>query len=128
GFNIILLYAFVAAVMENVAAETYARPLAMLGLTLLSFAVVLAVLALTALVFARTGRGRALALAFMASHRNMGLMLAATARNLPDLVWLYFAFAQFPIYLLPQLIKRAVRRLMRTPAPTDRRSAPPASG
>jgi len=113
GFNIIILFVFVAAVMENVAAQTYAQPLAMLGLTALAFAVVLAVLALTALVFSRSGRGRALALAFMASQRNMGLILAATAGNLPDLVWLYFAVAQFPIYLLPQLIKPVVRRLMR---------------
>jgi hypothetical protein len=40
-------------------------------------------------------------------------MLAATARDLPELVWLYFAFCQFPIYLLPQLLKPLARRVMR---------------
>jgi hypothetical protein len=46
----------------------------------------------------------------------MGLMLAATSRDLPDLVWLYFAFCQFPIYLLPQLLKPLARRITRADA------------
>jgi BASS family bile acid:Na+ symporter len=45
----------------------------------------------------------------------MGLMLAATARDLPELVWLYFAFCQFPIYLLPQLLKPLARRVTQGP-------------
>jgi BASS family bile acid:Na+ symporter len=49
----------------------------------------------------------------MASQRNMGLMVAATSRDLPELVWLYFAFCQFPIYLLPQLLKPVARRVTR---------------
>ena len=91
-------------------ARIYAQPLAMLGLAALAFATVLVVLGLTAAVFARTGAARALALGFMASQRNMGLMVAATAGDLPELVWLYFAFCQFPIYLLPQLLKPLARR------------------
>jgi hypothetical protein len=35
----------------------------------------------------------------MASQRNMGLLLAATGGALPDFTWLYFALAQFPVYL-----------------------------
>jgi BASS family bile acid:Na+ symporter len=42
----------------------------------------------------------------------MGLMLAATAGAVPDLTWLYFALAQFPIYLLPQLLKPLAQRLV----------------
>ena len=44
--------------------------------------------------------------------RNMGLMLAAAAGAVPELVWLYVALAQFPIYLLPLPFKPLVRRLM----------------
>ncbi len=116
GFNVIILYVFVAAVMENVGARVMAEPLHMIGLAALAFATVLAVLALTAAVFARAGPSRAFALGLLASQRNMGLMVAATARDLPELVWLYFAFCQFPIYLLPQLLKPLARRVTRADA------------
>jgi BASS family bile acid:Na+ symporter len=113
GFNVLILYVFVGAVMENVGARFLAEPWRMAGLAVLAFATVLIVLALTAVVFARAGASRAFALGLMASQRNMGLMLAATARDLPDLVWLYFALCQFPIYLLPQLLKPLARRVIR---------------
>jgi hypothetical protein len=104
---------FVAAVMENVSAHFVAEPWRMIGLAALAFGTVLTVLALTAAIFAQAGPPRAFALGLMASQRNMGLMLAATARDLPELVWLYFAFCQFPIYLLPQLLKPVARRVTR---------------
>jgi hypothetical protein len=113
GFNVLTLFVFVGAVMENVSAHIIAEPRRMIALAGLAFATVIAVLALTTAVFARTGAARAFALGFLASQRNMGLMLAATARDLPDLVWLYFAFCQFPIYLLPQLLKPLARRVTR---------------
>ena len=40
----------------------------------------------------------------------------ALSRDLPELVWLYFALCQFPIYLLPQLLKPLARRLTRADA------------
>jgi len=41
----------------------------------------------------------------------MGLMLAAAAGAVPDIVWLYFGLAQVPIYLMPQLLRLLVQRL-----------------
>ncbi len=113
GVNILVVFVFVAAVMEHVAARFMARPLAMMGLGALAFLVYFAVLGLTAIVFAAAGRERAFALGLMASQRNMGLMLAATGGALPDVAWLYFALCQFPIYLSPLLLKPLVRRLVR---------------
>ena len=46
----------------------------------------------------------------MAAQRNTGLMLAATAGTVPEFVWLYFGFVQFPMYLLPQLLQPLARR------------------
>jgi hypothetical protein len=112
GLNILVVFVFVAAVMENVAISFIAAPLAMIGLAALAFATSFAVLGLTSLVFARAGRERAFVLGLMASQRNMGLMLAATGGVLPDFVWLYFALCQFPIYLSPQLLKPLARRLV----------------
>ena len=111
GVNILVALVFVAAVMENVAARFVAAPLQMLGLVALGFVVFFAILGATTLVFARGGHERAFALGFLASQRNMGLMLAATGGALPDLAWLYFAACQLPIYLSPQLLKPLARRL-----------------
>ena len=116
----IILFVFAGAVMENVAARFYADPLQMLGLGALAFATVLIVLGATALMFARAGKAQAFALGLVASQRNMGLMLAAAGGVLPERVWLYFALCQFPIYLLPQLLKPLARRF----APDAARSAP----
>lgn len=109
GLNILVLFVFVAAIMSNVASLFLATPWLILGLTALAFGVAGGVFGLTVLVFWFTGRQRALALGFMASQRNVGLMLAATGGALPDLTWLYFALSQLPIYLSPQLIRPLVR-------------------
>ena len=37
--------------------------------------------------------------------RNLGVMVAAAGGRVPELTWLYIAMAQFPIYLLPHLLK-----------------------
>jgi len=112
GINIIVAFVFVAAVMEHAAVNFIDAPWATLGLAALAFAVSIAVLGLTTLVFARAGKERAFVLGLMASQRNMGLMLAATGGALPDFVWLYFALCQFPIYLFPQVLKPLARRLV----------------
>jgi predicted Na+-dependent transporter len=111
GMNILLVFIFVAAVMENVAGRFIADPLGMIGITVLAFAVTFGLLALTSLVFVRAGRERAFVLGLMASQRNMGLMLAATGGAVPDLTWIYFAMAQFPVYLSPLLLTPLARRI-----------------
>jgi predicted Na+-dependent transporter len=111
GVNIILVFVFVAAVMEDVAARFVAQPVMMIELTVLAFVLTFAILAVTAIVFIKAGREAALVLGLMASQRNMGLMLAATGGALPALTWLYFALAQFPAYLSPLLFMSLARRL-----------------
>ena len=124
GLNILVLFVFVAAVMESVAARLLATPMITLGLAVLAFVVFFAVLCLTTLLFAPAGRERAVTLGFMASQRNVGLMLAASAGSLPDLTWLYFAFCYFPICLSPLLLQPLARRIIarRQTAPTATRA------
>jgi hypothetical protein len=111
GFNILILFVFVAAVMGNVVGGFWADPVKALALTALALAVFFALVGVTTLIFRRIGRERALALGLMVSQRNMGLMVAATDGVLPGTTWLYFALSQFPIYLSPQLLKPLVRKL-----------------
>jgi hypothetical protein len=110
GMTVIILFVFVSAVMGNVAGGFLSDPVRALKLTLLAFAVFLALTGVTALIFRKAGYERAMALGLMVSQRNMGLMLAATDGILPGTTWLYFALSQFPIYLTPQLLKPFVQR------------------
>jgi predicted Na+-dependent transporter len=110
GLSVLALFFFAVALMDGVLASIISDPLKVLGLTLLSFALSLGLAALTALVFARLGGSQALALGIAAGNRNMGLMLAA-AGAVPELTWLYFAIAQFPIYLMPAMLKPLARRM-----------------
>jgi hypothetical protein len=111
GLSVIAMFLFAVAAMDGVMAHVRADPLLVAGLTLLAFALALGLIAITALVFARAGRSRAFAIGLIAGNRNIGLMLAATGFAVPDIAWLYFALAQFPIYLLPHLLKPLARRL-----------------
>jgi BASS family bile acid:Na+ symporter len=113
GLSVIAMFLFAVAAIDGVADHFRADPLLVVGLTLLAFALALGLIALTALAFARAGRARAFAIGLIAGNRNIGLMLAATGFLVPDVAWLYFALAQFPIYLLPHLLKPLARRLGR---------------
>jgi hypothetical protein len=110
GLNVITLFVFAVALMDGVAARIVSDPLLVLVITVLSFLVSIVIGAVTMVVFAGAGRERSFALALAAGQRNLGLMLAATGGAVPDLTWLYFALAQFPIYLAPQILKPLVRR------------------
>jgi BASS family bile acid:Na+ symporter len=61
-------------------------------------------------VFWRAGLDHGLVIGLLAAFRNIGLVMAALGSSLPDMAWFYFAMVQFPIYLLPQLLKPLARR------------------
>ncbi|MGI8527332.1 MAG: sodium:proton symporter [Pseudolabrys sp.] len=111
GLSVLGMFIFAAAAMDGVIAHTIASPKLVGGLTALTFALTLGTVALTTLAFLPAGRKRAFAIGILAGNRNIGLMLAATGFAIPDLAWLYFGLAQFPIYLLPVLLKPLARRL-----------------
>ena len=114
GLSVIAMFMFAVAAMDGVTDHFRTDPLLVIELTALAFALALGMIALTALVFLRVGRARAFAIGLIAGNRNIGLMLAATGFVVPDVAWLYFAVAQFPIYLLPHLLKPLARRLQQS--------------
>jgi len=111
GLSVLGMFMFAVAAMDGVADHFVANPLLVIELTALAFALALGLIAATALVFKRVGHARALAIGLIAGNRNIGLMLAATGFAVPDIAWLYFGLAQFPIFLLPHLLKPLARRL-----------------
>jgi BASS family bile acid:Na+ symporter len=111
GLSVLAMFVFAIAAMDGVLDHTRNDPLLVAGLTLLTFALALGNIVVTALVFAGAGRARALAIGLNAGNRNIGIMLTAVGFHVPDLAWLYFGLAQFPIYLLPHLLKPLAKRL-----------------
>ena len=116
GLNVIALFVFAAALMGVVTYRLFSDPLLVLALTALSFVITYALMAVTTALFWPLGPARALSLGMSSGTRNMGLMLAA-ASGVSDVVWLYFAVAQFPIYLAPQLFHPLVSRILRPRLP-----------
>jgi hypothetical protein len=111
GLNVIVLFLFAVALMGDVLPNTIEHPLLVLGLLVLGTALTFGLSGVTALLFARAGLPSALPLAHAAGSRNTGLMLAAAAGAVPELVWLYVALLQIPIYALPLIMKPLLRRL-----------------
>ncbi|MFC6656951.1 sodium:proton symporter [Roseibium salinum] len=109
GLNVLLLLVFAVAAMDGVAASFATRPLFTLALTGLTFCLALIQITLTLIIFAPATREDAYAIAHTCGTRNMGLMVAAFGGTLPELTWLWFAVGQFPIYMLPILLKPFVR-------------------
>jgi BASS family bile acid:Na+ symporter len=111
GLSVLAMFLFAVAAMDGVTDHFRADPLLVIELTALAFALAVGLIVLTALIFLRAGRARALAIGIIAGNRNIGLMMAATGFAVPDTAWLYFGLAQFPIYLLPHLLKPLAQRL-----------------
>jgi predicted Na+-dependent transporter len=112
GINAILLFLFGVTAMDGVTARAIAEPSLVAALTALTFAIAIGIYALTTLLFWREELEKSLALGFSSAHRNMGVLVAAAGSGLPELTWIYFAVAQFPIYLLPALAAPVVHRLL----------------
>lgn len=109
GGNVLLLLIFAIAAMDGVAASFAERPIFTLGLTAVTFCLAFLQIGLTLLIFAPASREDAYAIAHTCGTRNMGLMVAAFGGTLPELTWLWFAVGQFPIYMLPLVLKPFVR-------------------
>jgi hypothetical protein len=119
GLNVIALFIFAAAIMGIVTYALFSDPVFVLALTGLSFAIAFGLMTCTAALFWPSGRERALTIGISAGIRNMGLMLAA-ATEVSDVVWLYFAVAQLPIYLAPWLLYPLVQRILGSQLPPGR--------
>ncbi len=120
GINALLLLFFGITSMDGVTARALREPLLVAALTGITLAVAIGTYLLTTLLFWREGLQRSLALGFSAAHRNMGVMIAAAGSGMPELTWIYFAVAQFPIFLLPMLSAPVVHRLMEQRLPEDK--------
>lgn len=112
GLNVIAMLIFAIAAMDGVSRHVMTEPLFTLELFLLIVVLSVALIGVSILVFWRAGRDRGLVIGLLSAFRNIGVIMAALGATLPDMAWFYFAMVQFPIYLLPVLLKPLARRYM----------------
>lgn len=111
GFGVVMYFVFAIAAMDGVTAAAFANP--KLVATFLGFAFALSILGLVlglALLRHVPPTDRFM-LGYASAQRNMGLLVAALGAGVPPTTFLFFALAQFPIYLMPWLLKPLARRI-----------------
>lgn len=112
GAAVLGLVAFAAGLMSGVTEVLLARPLEVLLYVAVAFAANVALQLTGALVFWRSGRRLALTIGHMTGNCNMALVLAALADTAPFEIFMFFALAQLPMYMLPVLTLPLYRRLV----------------
>ncbi len=124
GIGVVMYAVFAIAAMDGVLAamvETPARVLAFLGI---AFAISLAGMFGTMLILRPVAPSDRFVLGYATGQRNMGLLVAALGAATPDTTFLFFALAQFPIYLMPQIIKPFAKRFIAPAVIVADRSGP----
>ncbi len=116
GLGVVMYFLFAVAAMDGVLAAAIATPGRVAGFLAVAFALSLAGFLAAELALRALPRSDRFVLGYATGQRNMGLLIAALGAATPDTTFLYFALAQFPIYLMPQLVKPIATRLRATQA------------
>ncbi|MDJ1158421.1 hypothetical protein QNA08_09265 [Chelatococcus sp. SYSU_G07232] len=124
GLNVVFFFVFAVGAMDGVAAKALGAPAELLRDLAIVFTVSAAGILVTLPTLRGFGADQAFVLGFASGHRNMGLLVAALGGALPEGAWIFFAVAQFPIYLMPLFLGPLARRLL--PPPTLDEALPPA--
>lgn len=116
GIGVLLLIIFAIAIFDGVTAQILADPWRVLAFVAASFAAHVAYQALAIVLALRLGRRDALTAGFLAGTRNVGLLLAALPGTTDPALFLFIATAQFPIYIMPTLLKPIYARILSRPS------------
>ena len=110
GVVVILMAVFAVAIMDGVSALLVENPIRILMITLLSF-IANSLLQLIGFgLFRSVGFKDAMTLGFAGGNKNMGIILAVLPASSDPDIMLYFALAQFPMYVYPGLLKPLIRK------------------
>lgn len=113
GLNVILMTLFAIAAMDGVTTTMMSDPWHVIRLIVLTAALSVGCIAAATLMFWKAGPVPAATFGFSNGNRNMALVLTALGGNVHPETWLFFAVAQFPIYLLPLLLQPVYDRIVR---------------
>jgi len=117
GLAVVLLIIFAIGIMKGIAARLVSDPADIAMVTVLSFGLYVGMMVIASLVFMiiipGTSRRDALSAGFTTGARNLALLLAALPASVDSDLPLFFAIGQFPIYIMPIILKPVYRRLLR---------------
>jgi bile acid:Na+ symporter, BASS family len=110
GIGVLMYFLFAIAAMDGVMAAALSSPGKVLQF--LAFAFAMAGLGFLAawIVLRSLPPSERFVLGYATLQRNMGLLIAALGAAAPPTTFLFFALAQFPIYLMPLIVKPFARR------------------
>ncbi len=116
GAAVIVLIIFALAIMDGMTARLIAEPAFVLFVAVISFAVYTGLLIVTVVILAiitpRWGRRLNLSVGLAAGCRNLGIILAVLPSDTDPDMLLYFAAGQFPIYIMPAVLRPVMLRLV----------------
>ncbi len=119
GFGVLMYFIFAVAAMDGVTRAAIADP-GKVGLFLAcAFAVSLVGIMASYLVLRPLRPSDRFMVGYGSGQRNMGLLVAALGAGVPQTTFLFFALAQFPIYLLPWLLRGVAARIKRSESAAD---------
>jgi bile acid:Na+ symporter, BASS family len=115
GFGVVMYFVFAIAAMDGVTQAAMSNPARVAIYLGIAFALSVfgIVSAYATLRIARPTER--FMLGYGTAQRNMGLLVAALGAGVPPTTFLFFALAQFPIYLMPWLLKPVAKRLAAHP-------------
>ncbi len=111
GVGVVCYFLYAVAAMDGVTAAAVDRPWTVAGFLAAAALVSAAGFASASLLLGGLARADRLVLGYSTGQRNMGLLVAALGTAVPETTFLFFSLAQFPIYLMPQLMQPFARRL-----------------
>jgi BASS family bile acid:Na+ symporter len=111
GVGVVMYFLFAVAAMDGVLAAAMNDLGRVARFLAVAFALSFSGFGAAWLLLRPLGRADRLVLGYGTGQRNMGLLIAALGAATPDTTFLFFALAQFPIYLMPQIVRPLVRRL-----------------
>ena len=110
GLSVVMYFVFAVAAMDGVLATMFSDPARVARFLGAAVAVSFVCFAATWFALRRVPPAERLVLGYATGQRNMGLLIAALGADTPRTTFLFFALAQFPIYIGPQIIKPFARR------------------
>jgi BASS family bile acid:Na+ symporter len=110
GLGVIMYFLFAVAAMDGVLAAALSDPGRVVRFVAVAFAISITGFLTATLLLVPLRPADRFVLGYGTGQRNMGLIIAALGTATPDTTFLFFALAQFPIYLMPQIVKPLARR------------------
>ena len=119
GAAVIILIIFAIAIMDGFAERLITEPVFVLFVILMSFLVYLGLLIFVALalflIVPKWGARENMSIAFAAGARNLAVIFAVLPSNVDPDMLVYFAAGQFPIYIMPAILRPIMVRLVKAP-------------